>query len=265
MFQDSYMRRIASVFGILAIIALGAYTYATLKSAKYMYSGPITISVVGTGEVSAKPDIATFSFTVQSKEADANTAQAKAAETVTKILAFLKEKGVDDKDVKTQYFDLSPWYEQQEYAPCTQWGCPPQPYREPKIAGYQVNETVVVKVRKTEDAGTLIGAVGEFGAQNISGLTFTIDDEKKLKVDAREKAIEDAKVQAEKLAKQLGVRIVRMSGYWEDEGYGYPIEGYGGMGFASKDAMNGESAPVAEVPQGEHTITARVNISYEIK
>ncbi len=264
MFQDPHIRKIASLFGILAIVALGAYTYATLKEAKYMYSGPITISVTGTGEVSAKPDIATFSFSVQAKEADATTAQAKAAETMEKILAFLKEKGVEDKDVKTQYFDLSPWYEEQAIAPCTQWGCPPQPYREPKIAGYQVNESVMVKVRKTEDAGMLIGALGEFGAQNISGLSFTIDDEKKLKVDAREKAIEDAKTQADKLANQLGVRIVRMSGYWEESGMRYPIDGYGGMGYAA-DMAKAESMPVAEVPQGEHTVTSQVNISYEVK
>ena len=263
MFQESYMRKIAAVIGIFAIVALGAYTYSTVKQARYIYSGPVTISVSGEGEVTAIPDIATFTFTVSAKEADASAAQNKAKETMGKILTFLKDKGVEEKDVKVLYYDLSPQYEYPEVV-CTPWSCPPTT-GEPKIVGYQLNQTMTVKVRKAEDAGTLIGGVGEFGAQNVSGLSFTIDDEKKLRVEARDKAIEDATVQAQKLADKLGVRIVRMSGYWEEDGYGYPqpIEGYGGYGYAADVAKEGMQS--MEVPPGEQTITARVSVSYEVE
>lgn len=263
MFQESYMRKIGAAFGLVAIVALAAYTYSTIKSARYMYSGPVTISVTGVGEVNAIPDIATFTFTVSAKEADASTAQSKAKETMGKILTFLKEKGVEDKDVKVQYYDLSPQYEYPEVI-CTPWSCPPS--GEPKIVGYQLNQSMSVKVRNADDAGSIIGGVGEFGAQNVSGLSFTIDDEKKLKLEARDKAIEDAQAQAEKLAAKLGVRVVRMNGYWEESDYGYPrpIEGYGGYGYAGDMAKEG-SAVAMEVPPGEQTITSRVNVSYEVE
>ena len=262
MFQEAYMKKIIAVLGVLGIIALGAYTYATIKGAKYLYTGPTTISVVGKGEVFAKPDIATFTFTVEAKEKDSTMAQNKSAETMSAILDYLKGEGVEEKDIKTSYFSLSPEYEYPQ-TPCT-WGgyCPPA--GKPTLIGFQVSQMVSVKVRDTDKAGEILAAVGEKGAMNVSGLSFTIDDEDKLKSEARELAIKDAKEQAEVLAKNLGVRIVRMNGYWEEDGYATPY--YGGMGGEMMKAdVAMESARPAEVPMGENTISSRVNISYEIK
>jgi uncharacterized protein len=262
MFQESYMRKIAALVGVMAIIALGAYTYYTVKQAKYVYSGPTTISVTGKGEVFAKPDIATFTFTVEAKDADASAAQSKAAETMNAVLAYLKEAGIDEKDVKTEYYNLTPEYEYPQVM-CTQWSCPPQ--GQPKLVGYQVNQTIAVKVRDMNKAGEIISKVGEKGAMNVSGLSFTIDDEDVLKTEAREKAIADAKDQAEVLAKNLGVHIVRMNGYWEESDGGYPVA-YGMGGDMKFDAMSARAESVVpELPSGENTITVRVNLSYEIK
>ena len=201
MFQESYMRKIAMLVGVMAIFALGAYGYSTIKQTKYMYSGPTSISVTGVGEVFATPDIATFSFTVEGKDVDASVAQNKATDNMDAILAYLKEAGVEDKDIKTEYYNLMPEYEYSQVV-CTQWGCPPQ--SEPKLKGYQVSQSVSVKVRDTAKAGELLSAVGGKGALNVSGLSFTIDDEDKLMAEAREKAIADAKEQAGVLAKNLG-------------------------------------------------------------
>ena len=258
------MRYIAAAFGIVAIIALVAYTYGTMKEARYMYSGPVTISVTGEGEVFATPDIATFSFNVEAKEDDATTAQNKAAETMNAVLAYLGDAGVEKKDVKTEYYNLTPRYEYPETI-CYSGYCPPQ--GEPKLVGYQVTQSVSVKVRDTSKAGDVISGVGNKGATNVSGLSFTIDDEDALKAEARELAIADAKAKAKVLAGNLGARIVRMSGYWEEEG-GYPIPYAAGMGGDNVKVMSAmESAPSVspELPTGENKITSRVNISYEIR
>lgn len=262
MFQESYMRKIAAAVGLVAIIALLVYSYTTYKSTRYIYSGPLTISVSGKGEVFAKPDIASFSFSVEAKEADAVTAQNKVAETMKAITAFLKESGVEEKDIKTESFNLMPQYESQQQV-CTVFGCPPVP--EPKIVGYQVNQYVSVKVRKADDAGRLVSEVGAKGALNVSGLSFTIDDTDSLKAEARELAIDDAKEQAKKLAEKLDARIVRMSGFWEEEAYAPYYGGYGGgmdMAMSREGSMKAESA---ELPSGENTIVSKVSITYEIK
>lgn len=261
MFQESYMRKIVAIAGVMAIVALASYSYYTIKQSKYMYGGPVTISVTGNGEVFAKPDIATFSFTVEAKEADAVAAQNKAGETMDAVLAYLKEAGVDEKDIKTSYYNLNPRYEYQQTV-CTQWSCPPP--GEPKLIGYEVSQSVTVKVRDTNKAGELVSGVGSKGAQNVSGLSFTIDDEDKLMAEAREKAIADAREQAKVLANNLHKHLGRMTGYWENQG-GSPIPyGIGGDNMMKAESAMDMSRP-ASIPTGENTITSQVSISYEIK
>lgn len=261
MFQDAHVRMIAKLVGAAAIIALLAYTYYAFVQARQVTDYPVTINVTGKGEVFAKPDVASFTFNVNAKEADAVGAQNMAAKIMGDITSYLSENGVEEKDIKTTDYSLNPRYEYPETR-CFDGYCPPQ--GEPKLIGYEVNQSVTVKVRETGDAGKLISGVGENGATNVGSITFTIDDEEKLKDDARDAAIKDAEARAKVLAKNLGVRLVRMTGYWEDEGVMPYYEGMGG-GVAMDMAMTKEAALPAELPLGENTITSRVNITYEVK
>jgi hypothetical protein len=61
------------------------------------------------------------------------------------------------------------------------------------IVGYDVSQTMEVKIRDTKKAGELLTLVGKQGVGNVSGLQFSIDDEDALKQVAVSKAIEDAK------------------------------------------------------------------------
>ncbi len=260
MFQDAHIRIVAKLVGVAAIIALLTFAYYAFVQARQVTDFPLSITVDGTGEVFAKPDIATFSFTVQAKEADAVGAQNSASIRMDGIVAYLKEKGVDEKDIKTTGYYLNPRLEYPDMR-CTEWGCPPQ--GEPKLIGYEVSQSVDVKVRKTTDAGMLIAGVGEKGATNVGGLSFTIDDKDSFKNEARETAIADAQEKAKVLADKLGVRIVRMSGYWEDEGMS-PMYAYGGMEMDMAMSKEESYAP-AVVPTGENTITSTVHITYEVR
>lgn len=260
-FEHAYNRALATIALALVVIALGAYAHLTLQEARYINTGPTTISVTGEGEVMAVPDIGEFSFAVRAEGEDATAAQEASAEAINEILAYLKEAGVAEKDVKTQNYNLNPRYRYEERA------CPPNSYCPPGervIDGYEVSQSVTVKVRDTAAAGELISGVGDRGATNISSLRFTIDDEDALKAEAREKAIADAKEKARMLADDLDVRIVRMVGYWEDQG-GYPEPYYARAEMAMDSAMGfgGEVAP--SIPTGENSTISRVNITYEVK
>lgn len=260
MFTQPYMRAIVAIVGVAAILALVAYTYFTFKQAKYTYTGPVVISVIGTGEAVAIPDIATFSFTVYAEGADASAAQDKSAESINGILAYLKDQGVEDKDIKNLYYNLNPRYEYMESI-CNNYGYCPAGER--ILRGYEVSHSVEVKVRDTSKAGDLISGVGSKGATDVSGLQFTVDDAEATKAEAREKAIADAKEKAEQLAEDLGVRIVRMTSFWENQPYPYDY-GYGGdMRMESSAAYDTGAVPA--IPMGENTTTVQVNISYEVK
>ncbi len=254
----SIYKMLVPVF-LMIVIALGAYTYSAISETNYLSSQIATITVNGKGEILARPDIATFSFSVVVEEDDAATAQKSSAKAINEILAYLEEEGVTDKDVKTQYYNLSPRYDYLRSICTTDGFCPPS---EQVLRGYEVNQTIIVKVRDIDNSGTLLSGVGTRGATNISSLQFTIDDEDIFVAEAREVAIDDAKEKAKKLANDLGVKLVRIVDFNESgrDEY-YPPIMY--ERFALDSTENVGVAP--SIPTGENTFVANVSITYEIR
>lgn len=259
--DDKRIKSLVILVLVLSAASLAAYSFYTYKQSQSLYASN-TISVSGKGEIFAKPDIASFSFSVEAEALDAAAAQEKSAESMNAIVSHLKENGIEDKDIKTSGYSLNPKY-RWEQGICTQFGCP---NGKQILEGYTVSQSVTVKVRDTAKAGDLISNVGEKGATNISGLSFTIDDDEKLKRDARELAIKDARENAKKLADDLGVRLGRMMNYWEDQTGGYPMPMYDTMSSMGGEGMAREAKMMApSIPSGENTITSMVTIVYEIK
>lgn len=257
MFTHKYAPTMVVICLMAGTVALGAYTYGTLKQAD-MWGGPTTISVSGTGEVVAIPDVATFSFSVRAEGDDASSAQSESATKINAIMAFLKEKGIAESDIKTQGYNLYPRYKYEEiYCPVGRY-CPNEPVQN----GFEVNQTVTVKVREIEKAGDLLSGVGEQGATDISGLTFTIDDTDALKAEARELAINDAREKAKVLADNLGVKLGDLNGFYEDEGSFSPYA----YGMGAEMSMKASDAMVSpEIPTGEEKVTSKVSLTFEIK
>lgn len=244
---------------ILASIGIAAYTYLAYTQAKYMGMGMSTISVQGMSERSMKPDIATFTYSVVADGATAVEAQEKSAASTKAIVDYLKAQGVEEKDIKTAYYNLYPKYEYSN-TNCNEWGYCPQ--GEQKLVGYTADESVSIKVRNVDNAGNLISGVGSNGATNVSGLTFTIDDTDTAREEIRAEAIADAKEKADRLADSLGVRLGKLVNYYEDSPTPYPMYGYGGgMMEKAEDAMM--SAP--SIAPGENELTSTVTLIYEIK
>jgi uncharacterized protein YggE len=241
------------------VVALAAYTKLTLREARYGEYGIATINVRGEGEVMARPDIGSFSFSVMAEGDDAASAQNDSAEKINAINAYLGEQGVEERDIKTSSYYLNPKYTYPTKPCLAGMYCPPG---EAVIDGYEVSQTITVKVRDLDKSGDLITGVGERGATNISGLSFTIDDESNLKAEARAMAIADARERAEELADDLGVDIVRITGYYEEEFYP-PYAGYGGDMMMSARAESANVSP--DMPTGENQISSKVSVTFEIK
>lgn len=258
--SKGYVQFLMTLILVAVLVAVGAYAHLTLKEARGVYTGDTTISVSGTGEVLAKPDIGEFSFAVRAEGETASVAQEMSAESINAILGYLEEMGVEEKDIKTENYYLNPKYRYEERVCAVNTYCPPG---ERVIDGYEVSQNVRVKVRDLEGAGDLISGVGERGATNISSLNFTIDDETTLQAEARAKAIADAKVKADALAKDLGMSVSRVVGFYENEGY-YPMydsRGYGGD-MAMAESFEVKSAPA--LPTGENTIMSNVTLTVEL-
>jgi uncharacterized protein YggE len=124
-----------------------------------------------------------------------------------------------------------------------------------------VSQLVTVKVRDVAKAGALLAGVGEKGATSISSINFVLDDKKISQGEARDKAIVDAKEKAQKIAEQFGMKLGRMTSYYENQNYNEP---YASGGYAM-DMAKSEMAPApVPLPTGEQKITASVSVSYEL-
>lgn len=216
-----------------------------------------TITVEGTGKGTSIPNLAVISFSVTEEGASVAEAQDKATEKTNAALDGVKGLSIDEKDVKTVSYNVYPKYDYG--APCYNGYCPE---RSPKITGYQVSQTVEVKVRDTGKAGDVLQALGNLGVQNISGPNFTVDEEDAVKNVAREEAIKEAKAKAKALADELGVHLGKVVSFYENTG-GYPTPMYEGYG---KGVASADVAMVApSLPTGEQETSVTVSITYEIR
>jgi hypothetical protein len=255
---------LGQVVGFLAVIYLAGETMSVFKEYKYIGSGvqPVSvISVSGKGEVFAVPDLATVTFSATKSAKTMELAQKDVTTRINAATDFVKSSGVAEKDIKTTNYSAYPKYEYQRSTEeaCIYGNCPSKQV----LVGYEVSETVSVKVRKTDDTGKIIAGLGKLSVSDISGPNFSIDDEDAVKAEARKKAIEDAKGKADILAKDLGVTLVRVISFSENSG-GYPVyyaktAGFGMGGSVAEDSV----AP--QISKGENKITVDVSISYEIK
>ncbi|MBI2004595.1 SIMPL domain-containing protein [Patescibacteria group bacterium] len=257
------LRKAALAAVALLALFLGVQSVAGIAGLRYIGAGlqaTNTIYISGHGEVLAVPDIATFTFSVVSEKTTVAEAQADATKKINAIESYLEGAGIDKKDIQTSDYSIYPQYEYQQIV-CVAYPCTPG---KQVLKGYEVRQTTTIKVRDTAKAGELLAGVGGKGATEVSGLTFTFDDPDNVQAQARDKAIADAKQKAQALAKELGVRLVRVVSFNENS-YGGPIYYAKGMemGIGGSAAAMPVAAP--EISTGQNKVTSDVSITYEIR
>ncbi len=258
--------KIASVVGVLLAIFLAAVSIKEFKSIGYVGKSEQilnSISVNGKGEIVAIPDVATFSFTVSETAKTVDEAQSKSTTKTNATLQAVRDAGVAANDIKTLSYSINPHYEyQSSVCPAASYGvqyCPPG---KSILTGYEVSQSIEVKVRDLKKAGSIFTSIGALNVQNVNGLNFSVDDMDAVKDQARALAIKNAQAKAKELSKQLGVRIVRITSFYENSDYPAPYySARGGDGLVKEQVAN--VAP--EVPTGEQKIMSNVVITYEIR
>ena len=256
------IKTVALVAGILFAAALGfsAVSYVDSYSKSIQPSSFRSFSVSAEGEAVAVPDIAEFTFTVLTEGGkDLSALQKENSDKVNAAVAYVKEQGIDDKDVKTVSYNVSPRYQYDDCASssvrCT--------YSAPTIIGYTVRSSVKVKVRETAKAGDLLANIVSKGANEVSGLNFVIDNPEAVTAEARADAIKKAKVKAEEIAKQAGVRLGRLLSI-NDGGYS-PIYN-GAYTKSAMDSVSGAAPAVApSIEVGSEDVKVQISLVYEIK
>jgi uncharacterized protein YggE len=142
--------------------------------------------------------------------------------------------------------------------PATPIYCPPG---KSVITGYDVSESVSVKLRDTTKAGTLLVALGTLGVTDLNGPSFDVDNPDAVQSQARTIAIADAQSKAKVLAEQLGVQLVRIVSFSDDNGsYPQPV-----MYAMNASVGATKAAAVPDISTGQQKVTDNVTITYEIE
>ncbi len=211
-----------------------------------------TIRVSDFGEVSLKPDLAQVSFSVVTEAKTVEKAMEENSGKMNAIIEAMKEEGIEEKDLKTVNFGIYPRYEWHERIP-------PNPGRR-VLAGYEVRQTLQVKMRDMGRIGEIIELAVDKGANQVGNISFRVDDKDEFKKQAREEAIEKAKKKAKELAKELGVNLGEIVRFSESDSLPSYYRGELMTDIAGK---GGEEAP--QIETGENDIRVTVSITYRIR
>jgi len=251
-----------SLILVLVTLAVGlGFTTAAINSGINQVQAQ-SFTVTGEAEIQAVPDVAEFTYTIIDEGSlDLAKLQEHNTEVDTAINDYLKENGVESKDIKTTSYNV---YPERSYKICEVGEeCEPD-----KIVSYTVNKVVRVKVRDIDSAGQFVAVVVEKGADSVSNLSFKIDNDEELKKEAQEKAIAKAREKAEGMAKAGKFKVGKLLDI--DEGYSYTENDYAyEESYVAAPMM--KSVEVQAIPEptpievGESTISSSVTLTFEMK
>lgn len=157
------------------------------------------ISVIGEGRATMAPDMAVLTFSVVKQEKTAREALDGNNKAMSDVLAALKKAGIAERDLQTSGFSVQPQY---RYPQGTDGQQLP-----PELIGYQVSNTLTVRVRDLSKLGGIIDQSVTLGVNQGGDIQFTNDKPDSAMEEARKNAVADAVARAKTLASAAGVKL----------------------------------------------------------
>jgi hypothetical protein len=220
---------------------LGLALAATLALPAWA-ADPRTIAMTGHGENRAAPDLAQVTAGVTTMAPTAAQALSANSSRMKTVFAALEKLGVAEKDIQTTNFFVSPQYSN---------GDNNAPRR---LTGYQVNNDLTVRLADVARLGPALDALVAAGANQINGVSFSIQNSKPLLEKARADAVADARARAETYANAAGVSLGPILSISE-----------GGTDSAPRPMYRvAAMAADTRIAPGEQSVTADVTLVWEI-
>jgi uncharacterized protein len=227
---------------LLVVLAAGAVAFAGVgrpdsAGGAEKPAGGITVS--GLGTVKSVPDEASFTIGLQSRGSTAREALASNSEQMGRVIAAVKSAGVAKSDIKTQDVSVSANYADGN-----------------RIDGYTAQNSVLVTIRDLSEAGKVLDAASNAGANEVYGPMLSRSDEDAVQAKALRDAVANARKKAEALADAAGVHLGQVTAI--TEGFSGGPEPY----YADKLAST--SAARAPIEPGTQDVQATVTVTFAI-
>lgn len=206
-------------------------------------------SASGEGKVTAVPDQATINLGVTQTATTVADAQNKTNQSANKIIDELKKLGISDKDIKTTNYSVNPNYSNEILG----LG------RTQNITGYTVTQNLEVDIKPIEKVNKALDTATANGANLVGGVNFSFSDSltQTLKQKATDQAVNNAKAQAQNLAKATGIHLGNIVNVVASSNQPIPL-----MATANGIAKTDQSTPT-DITPGQNSITINVVIYYE--
>lgn len=225
------MRAMRMMLAVLAVLVLLPFGAAAAQ--------PSAIVVRGTGLYSMEPDQASVNIGIVTVGEDAQAAQQENMRTSERLQKYLQSLSIDRDQISTSYYYFYPQY------------------KDNTIIGYQVTNTLTVKVNDLSKLGSVIDKCVELGANQITSIEFSVKNDENLKRRAITGAVADAKDKAAILAKELSMKVVRVVKLTEQNIY---MENR-----SIAKVMNAADAGATAINPRKVTATANVEIEFEVQ
>ncbi|MES2492803.1 MAG: SIMPL domain-containing protein [Pseudomonadota bacterium] len=249
----TFLMALAPVLAAAALAPASAFAQ-TQGPAPILGANATLLSISAEGRSTRTPDLATFNAGVTSQGDTAAGALAANSTDMARVIAALKRAGIADRDIQTSNLSLSPIYAPQRQLPDGTM-TPVQP----KIVGYQANNSVSVRQRKLGDFGKVIDTLVSAGANQVNGPSFEMENPDPGMDEARVEAMTKARTRAELYAKAAGLRVGRILSISESGGWAPPQPVMYRMARAEA-AM----APPPPVQAGELSLNMTVSVQFEL-
>lgn len=233
----------------LAVFLLGAF-WAPAQAAEKNPAAVITAT--GNSAQEFSPDVACITLAVQTEGATAALAQTQNAQITNRVKDQILFSGVKEKDLKTTSYLVVPIYRDEE----------PGSRKKPSVIGYKAINSMSVYV-PADKAGQMIDLALQSGATQITGVRFTLKDNKKMTQEAVAVAVKDALDKVEAIAKALDKKIVRIQSVNELNTNIRPTQMENRV-YAANMNMN-ESYDSTPISQGTVTVSSSVQVTVEIE
>ncbi len=262
-------QKIKDYLGISIIMSLTIFIIS-LALTSYHYSQslgevfPRSFSVQGEGRVTIIPDIAQFSFSVITEGGkDTKKLLIENTQKMNTVTTFVKNNGVESKDIKTENYNLEPRYKSFNCGPVI-YNMNSNSCQQNQIVGYTITQTMSVKIRDFSKIGLILNGIIESGANSTSGISFTLDDVTKSQNEARVEAIQKAQKIAHATAEASGFylgKLININENAPQSNYDYRVS----SSYELNSVKSMATSVTPTIEPGTKEIIINVVLSYEIQ
>ena len=207
------------------------------------------VSVTGSGEVKAQPDMAYVTLGVEARRPTLAEARAEVNATVERLLALTRELKIEPKFVDSTRLQVQPDYRWDEKSSSQ------------VLLGYVVSRQVDVELHDLDRLGTLLEKSVSAGVNQVGGARLDSSRRKELERAALTQAVDDARLNADALARAAGAKLGPVQSLSASGAMPVPM-------YAER-AMSVAAAPMADAAEksyqsSEMKFTASVSAQFEL-